>query len=261
MISYALGLSQTRERSNGKPLPWSCALNPLALVRRMHRFPQVGSPLLIELEIRTVAEHAGENERGHRRHLAVAAASAPWVRPIGFMNSSTRISSVVGGLRFVINMACLSLSRDCLRRAIHRYCSCRSRSTPDPEKVTPLPCNLRPPVTLHGVELRILKIRIFPCLRRDSGIYPSPSRPTEGRIRIVRDAGRDAVDAAALGVHVNCRAGFGLSQTRERSTARRRTMLLRTVKPCGPGTRCWCQAGGGVSARPGADMPLIRWRW
>ena len=50
----------------------------------------------------------------------------------------------------------------------------------------------------------------------DSGIYPSPSRPTEGRVRIVRDAGRDAVDAAASGAQVNCRAGFGLSQTRER---------------------------------------------
>jgi hypothetical protein len=23
--------------------------------------------------------------------------------------------------------------------------------------------------------------------------------------------------------------------------------LLRTAKPCGPGTRCWCQAGGGFS--------------
>jgi hypothetical protein len=29
--------------------------------------------------------------------------------------------------------------------------------------------------------------------------YPSPSHPTEGRIAIVTDAGRDAVDAAASG--------------------------------------------------------------
>src|SRR3977135_225532 len=50
-----------------------------------------------------------------------------------------------------------------------------------------------------------------------SPLHPSPSRPTEGRIRIVRDAGRDAVDAAESGEQVNCRAGFGLSQTRERS--------------------------------------------
>src|SRR5882672_6955365 len=45
----------------------------------------------------------------------------------------------------------------------------------------------------------------------------SPSDPTEGRIAIVTDAGLDAVDAAASGAQVNCRAGFGLSQTRERS--------------------------------------------
>src|SRR6266516_1254189 len=24
--------------------------------------------------------------------------------------------------------------------------------------------------------------------------------------------------------------------------------LLRTVKPCGPGTRCWCQVGGGFAS-------------
>src|ERR1700688_4098439 len=33
--------------------------------------------------------------------------------------------------------------------------------------------------------------------------------------------------------------------------ARRRTALTRTAKPCGPGTRCWCQVSGGKSARPG----------
>ena len=32
-----------------------------------------------------------------------------------------------------------------------------------------------------------------------SPAYLAPSCPTEGRIRIVRDAGRDAVDAAASG--------------------------------------------------------------
>ena len=35
----------------------------------------------------------------------------------------------------------------------------------------------------------------------------SPSRPTEGRIAIVTDAGRDAVDAAALGAQRDGRAG------------------------------------------------------
>jgi len=42
----------------------------------------------------------------------------------------------------------------------------------------------------------------------------------------------------------------------ERFAARWRTKLLRTAKPCGPGTRCWCQVGGGKSARPGADIAL-----
>jgi len=37
----------------------------------------------------------------------------------------------------------------------------------------------------------------------------------------------------------------------ERFAACWRTKLLRTAKPCGPGTRCWCQVGGGASARPG----------
>src|SRR5258708_33652531 len=40
----------------------------------------------------------------------------------------------------------------------------------------------------------------IPLLRRPKSLlYPPPSRPTEGRIAIVTDAGRDAVDAAASG--------------------------------------------------------------
>jgi len=30
---------------------------------------------------------------------------------------------------------------------------------------------------------------------------------------------------------------------------------LRTAKSCGPGTRCWCQIGGGAPAQPGAGKP------
>jgi len=38
--------------------------------------------------------------------------------------------------------------------------------------------------------------------------------------------------------------------------------VLRTVKTCRSGTRCWCQVCGGASAQPGSDKPLIRrWRW
>jgi len=33
---------------------------------------------------------------------------------------------------------------------------------------------------------------------------------------------------------------------------------LRTAKSCGPGIRCWCQAGGGEVGPTGFDEPLIR---
>jgi hypothetical protein len=39
-------------------------------------------------------------------------------------------------------------------------------------------------------------------------LYDSPSHPTEGRIAIVTNAGRDAVDAAAPARKLDCRAGF-----------------------------------------------------
>src|SRR3979411_2893869 len=87
--------------------------------------------------------------------------------------------------------------------------------------------------------------KIFLLAADPTQIYiPRRPVPLRGALANVTDAGRDAVDAAALGVKRDGRAGFGLSQTRERSTARRRTVLLRTVKPCGSGTRCWCQVGG-----------------
>src|SRR6478736_2915389 len=35
--------------------------------------------------------------------------------------------------------------------------------------------------------------------------------------------------------------------------ARRRTTLLRTAKPCGPGIRCWCQVDGDVFGPTGRD--------
>src|SRR3981189_1992841 len=61
----------------------------------------------------------------------------------------------------------------------------------------------------------------------------------------------DAVDAAASGAQVIAGRGFLLMEACERSTARRRTALMRTAKPCGPGTRCWCQVGGGFASPTG----------
>jgi len=73
------------------------------------------------------------------------------------------------------------------------------------------------------------------------------SRPgTRGVSRSSRTWGWDAVDATASGVKRDCRAVF-----RERSPSRRRPALKRTAKPCGPGTRCWCQVGGGFASPTG----------
>jgi len=64
--------------------------------------------------------------------------------------------------------------------------------------------------------------RVQPLLQKYSdfpktqiGLYPLPSRPTEGRFAIVTDAGRDAVDARS---------------------ARDESAFLRTEKSCGPDT-------------------------
>src|SRR5882762_8394460 len=50
-------------------------------------------------------------------------------------------------------------------------------------------------------------------------------------------------------------AGRGLVSDQRHADERR---YSRTAKPCGPGTRCWCQVSGGESARPGLDKPYRR---
>ena len=103
----------------------------------------------------------------------------------------------------------------------------------------------------HRVQPPLQKYFRFPLTRLKS---ISPAVPSHrGALAIVIDAGRDAVDAAASGAQRNGRAGW--RKACELSIVRRRTALKRTAKPCGPGTRCWCQVGGGASARPGLDKP------
>jgi hypothetical protein len=46
----------------------------------------------------------------------------------------------------------------------------------------------------------------------------------------------------------DCRAGFPPVSDQDRA---RRAELKRTAKPCGPGTRCWCQVGGGFVSPTG----------
>src|SRR5580765_2399146 len=78
-----------------------------------------------------------------------------------------------------------------------------------------------------------------------SGKSTLPARPVlsrqEGRIAIVTNAGGDAVDAAA-----SARKVIAGRVSRERAAgAQDERRWLRTAKPCGPDTRCWCQAAGG----------------
>jgi hypothetical protein len=68
-----------------------------------------------------------------------------------------------------------------------------------------------------------------------------------GRGSVGRDCGRRAVSVSD---YAACRTnGASTPPPKLRPAARGRLRdwwrLLRTAKPCGPGTRCWCQAGGG----------------
>ena len=55
----------------------------------------------------------------------------------------------------------------------------------------------------------VLLAKIFPFQLDPNQLYiPRRLVPSEGRIAIVTDAGRDAVDAAALGARRDRRAGF-----------------------------------------------------
>jgi hypothetical protein len=61
--------------------------------------------------------------------------------------------------------------------------------------------------------------------------------PARGALAIVTNAGWDAVDAAA-----SARMVIAGRVSRERATgAQDERRWLRTAKPCGPDTRCWCQ--------------------
>src|SRR5450432_1015288 len=83
--------------------------------------------------------------------------------------------------------------------------------------------------------------KIFSFRFDPNHFYIFPVHPTEGRIAIVTDAGLDAVDARALGTQLQSQGEMNLVSEMRRARRRR---FSRTVKPCGPGTRCWCQVSG-----------------
>ena len=102
-------------------------------------------------------------------------------------------------------------------------------------------------VDVQGVSLNCENFRFTEILldaTPKSHLYPFPiPSHTEGRWPSSRTLGRDAVDAAASGAWSWSQGGLSSVS----GTARGRPAMLRTAKPCGPGTRCWCQAGGGFS--------------
>jgi hypothetical protein len=66
-------------------------------------------------------------------------------------------------------------------------------------------------------------------------LYDSPSHPTEGRIAIVTNAGRDAVDAAAPARSSDCRAGLSIRErfpgrADERRCSGRRSRVVLTPR-------------------------------
>src|SRR6476620_12619132 len=126
-----------------------------------------------------------------------------------------------------------------------------------------------PTLRLHPTGKSVFAIKTCPALpqkifrfrRRENQFYQlAPSHPPRGALAIVTNAGWDAVDATAPARKVI--AGRALRLVSGSRRARRTALLspstklrrtcpkpgeafgedgLRTAKPCGPDTRCWCQ--------------------
>ena len=108
---------------------------------------------------------------------------------------------------------------------------------------------------------------------------PRPSRPTKRGVGHRHERGTGCGGRGSVGRVSWSQGGLMVRERTQRADDRRRypdepeceagsarrsppgeAGTLRTAKPCGPGTRCWCQAGGGASTQPGPDNPSIRRR-
>jgi hypothetical protein len=87
-----------------------------------------------------------------------------------------------------------------------------------------------------------------------SGYFRAVPSRQEGRIAIVTNARRDAVDAMASARRVAAGQVYPVSGSRRAG----RTTPMRTAKPCGPDTRGWCQAAGGEIDPTGSIEPSSR---
>jgi len=74
--------------------------------------------------------------------------------------------------------------------------------------------------------------------------HPSahPASITRGVSRSSRTLSAGCGGRGSVGRAIRSQGGLWPVSDQERA---RRTALKRTAKPCGPGTRCWCQVGGG----------------
>jgi hypothetical protein len=88
-------------------------------------------------------------------------------------------------------------------------------------------------------------------------LYSMPSRPTQGAYRDRHGRGMRCGGRGSVGRAMGSQGGL-LSVSDFRHAGR--TAHVRTAKACGPGTRCWCQVGGGVASPTGFDDALIRRR-
>jgi hypothetical protein len=92
--------------------------------------------------------------------------------------------------------------------------------------------------TCPALYIKIFRFALTPNHPYNSAI----PRPQEGRIAIVTDVGCGERWPRSAGRASRFSQGGLRSVSEARADERR---LMRTAKPCGPGTRCWCQAGGG----------------
>jgi len=106
---------------------------------------------------------------------------------------------------------------------------------------------------------------IQPAAKKYSAFHPTqisgyfravPSRQ-EGRIARRHERGTGCGGRSSVRREASSQGGF----SRERTRRARWPALQRTAKPCGSGTRGWCQAVGGEFGPTGSVAPSSRQRW
>jgi hypothetical protein len=101
---------------------------------------------------------------------------------------------------------------------------------------------------INVIGLSRSRAKIFHFCFSEICVLFSPSRPTK------RGVSRSSRTWGGLRWTRRCRVRMrsqGGQPVSDRESARQTSGIDADVKACGPGTRCWCQVGEGVSAQPG----------